>query len=277
MINVSWIVDYNYCPLKIYLKHIIGEEGENYFMTLGKIRHEVRRSFEEITKRNIWSLNENMDLKEIKEALFEDVPQIVKEILNKYPDVECSDPDLPSNEKETLNQVYEDLMEDLELDNCFITYKVKKILQWSGKPHLEILDMLFPASLLEFNLQNQELNLKGKVDKIEMMEGYYYPVEVKNGKPPVKGVWKSHALQIAAYALLIEEEFKKEVPVGFVDYLQIGDRRTVILNNKLMEELFTILTEINSVIEDGYTPEIVQNPKKCRACDYSDFCEYRND
>lgn len=253
----------------MHLKHVVGEEGENIFMILGKIRHEVRRSFEEITKRNMWGLKEDMDIREIREALFEDVPQIVEQILYKYPDL--------NSDEEVFHQMYEDLLEDLRLETCFMAYKVKKIMQWSGNPCLEVVDMLFPACLMEFKLENRELNLKGKVDKIEMLEGYYYPVEIKSGKPPVKGVWKSHALQIAAYAILIEEEFKKEVPVGFVDYLLIGDRRTVIFNKNLMEELFTVLSEMNSILEGDYAPEIVQNPNKCRACDYADFCHYRND
>lgn len=273
MINVSWIADYSYCPLKLHLKYVVGEEGETYFMALGKMQHELRRGFEEITKRNMWGLKGDMDIREIREALFEDVPQLVDGIFHKYQDRDSSD----HEDSRHRLQTYEDLLEDFRLESCFMAFKVKKILRWTGKPHLEVVEMLFPASLAEFSLENRELNLKGKVDKIELLEGYYYPIEFKSGKPPVKGVWKSHALQIAAYAILIEEEFKKEVPVGFVDYLQIGERRTVIFNNPLMEELFNALSMMNSILEGGYAPEIVQNPNKCRACDYADFCEYRND
>lgn len=272
MINVSWIADYNYCPLKLQLKYVVGEEGETYFMTIGKMQHEVRRAFEEITKRNMWGLKDDMNIREIRELLFEDVPQLVEDIFLKY-----QDQGLQDNPVGQRDPFYEDLVEDLHLESCFTAFKVKKILKWAGKPRLDVVDMLFPACLMEFSLESQELNLKGKIDKIEILEGYYYPVEFKSGKPPVKGVWKSHALQTAAYSLLIEDEFKKEVPIGFVDYLQIGERRTVILNNPLMEELFNVLSEMNSILVEGYAPEIVQNPNKCRACDYSDYCEYRND
>lgn len=272
MISVSWIGDYNYCPIKLYLKQVIDEDRESYYMTLGKMQHEIRRGFEEITKRNIWGLKEDMSFKEIREALFEDVPYLVEDIIQHDLDLST---DLQSLDGPST--ICENLIEDLQIESFIIAFKVNKILQWSGKPSLKIVDMLFPASLIEFSMENQELNLKGKVDKIELLEGYYYPIEVKSGKPPVNGVWKAHAIQIAAYAILIEEKFKKEVPVGYVDYLQIGDRRTVIIDDPLREELFTVLSEMNSIIEGDYVPEIVQNPNKCRACDYSDFCEYCNE
>lgn len=274
MISVSWIGDYTYCPLKLYLKQVMDEDRESHNMALGRMQHEIRRGFEEITKRNIWGLKEDMSFREIREALFLDVPSLVEDIFKEHYDVGLS-PDLPpSNDPST---ICENIIEDLQIESFIIAFKVNKILQWSEKPSLKIVDTLFPASLIEFSMKNHELNLKGKVDKIELLEGYYYPIEVKSGKPPVNGVWKSHAIQIAAYAILIEEKFKKEVPVGYVDYLQIGDRRTVIIDDHLREELFTVLSEMNSIIEDGYVPEIVQNPNKCRACDYSDFCEYCNE
>lgn len=28
MISVSWISEYTYCPLKLYLKHVVGEDVE---------------------------------------------------------------------------------------------------------------------------------------------------------------------------------------------------------------------------------------------------------
>lgn len=248
----------------------MGEDVETIYMTIGNMQHEARRGFEEITKRNIWGLKENMDIKDIREALFEDVPQLIERVFDKYRDL-----DLIDTQQHSL--MCENLKENLQLESCIMALKVYKILRWTDRTGLEIVDMLFPASLIEFSLENQELNLRGKVDKIELLDGYYYPIEIKSGKPPLKGVWKSDALQIAAYAILIEEEFKKEVPVGFVDYLQIGDRITVPLNNPLREELFTVLNEINSILDGNCVPEIVQNPNKCRACDYADFCEYCND
>lgn len=74
MISVSWIGDYTYCPLKLYLKQVMDEDRESHNMALGRMQHEIRRGFEEITKRNIWGLKEDMSFREIREALFLDVP-----------------------------------------------------------------------------------------------------------------------------------------------------------------------------------------------------------
>ena len=268
MINVSWISEYSYCPLKLYLKQVMGEDEETPVMTMGNIQHELRRGYEEITKRNLWHLEEHMSVKEISEILYQDVPELVEHISDKYRETGLMD------FLETGTCI--SLKEDLKLDSCLTALKVKKIMKWSRKSSLEVADILFPSCLIEFYLKNKDLQLKGKVDKIELLEGHYYPVEVKSGRPPVKGVWKGDALQTAAYALLIEEEFKREVLVGFVDYVQIADRRTVVLNNPLIEELYTVLNEMQSILNSEYVPELVQNPNKCKACDYADFCEYCN-
>lgn len=100
---------------------------------------------------------------------------------------------------------------------------------------------------------------------------------MKTGRPPVRGVWESDALQITAYALLIEKEFNREVLVGFVDYLQINQRRPVIVNSNLRERLWDVLEQINSMFYEGIIPEIKQSTKKCKICEYADLCEYYND
>lgn len=237
-------------------------------MTLGNMHHELRRGYDEIIKRNLWQLEENMSIKEISETLYQDVPELVENIFYRYQETGLMD--------FMERGICKGLKDDLKLDTCLTALKVKKIMKWSRKSSLEVSELLFPSYLIEFQLKNKDLHLKGKVDKIELLEGHYYPVEIKSGRPPAKGVWKNDALQLAAYALLIEEEFKKEVLVGFVDYILIGDRRTVVLNHSLIDELSAVLNEMHSILNSEYVPEIAQNPNKCRACDYADFCEYCN-
>jgi len=247
MISVSWISEFIYCPLKLYLKQVVGEDVETPAMTLGNMHHELRRGYDEITKRNLWQIEENMSIKEIREVLYHDIPELVDNISYNYQEIALID--------FMDRRVCDSLKEDLKLDSWALALKIKKIMKSSGINSLEVADILFPACLLEFQLKNKDLSLKGKVDKIELLDGHYYPVEIKSGRPPVKGVWKNDALQIAAYALLIEEEFKKEVLVGFVDYVQIGDRRTVVLNDPLIEELSTVLNEMHSILNSEYVPE----------------------
>lgn len=43
--------------------------------------------------------------------------------------------------------------------------------------------MLFPPLLIEFSIEDPELNLRGQLDRIEIVDGSYYPVEIKSGLP----------------------------------------------------------------------------------------------
>lgn len=267
MINVSSISEYVYCPIKVYLRQSEGCNIQTPAMLRGRLVHEVRRGFEELLKRNLWSVNEKMNAKTIFEILMEDVHEFVEKTLIKY----CENNDM---DPESAKAISRDLKDDLELESWLMAVKVWKIVSTNQKSGSDIADMFFPPVLLEFSIENLEMKLRGKIDRIEIMDGYYYPVEVKSGLPPIKGVWKSDALQIAAYSLLMEEEFNREVSVGFVDYMGACQRRPVFMDVNLRENLLNVLEEMRMMFHQGAVPEMVQSPKKCAKCEYSDFCEY---
>ena len=71
----------------------------------------------------------------------------------------------------------------------------------------------------------------------------------------------------------MEHEFNKEVPVGFVNYINVGSKKPVLINTSLREQFTHVFNEILSIIYNDTVPEFVQNTKKCLACDY---CMYAN-
>ena len=266
MIRVSSISEFVYCPAKMYLNCIQEDNIQTHQMVQGKVIHEIRRGFEEITKQNVWRIKENIELEHIFEILFDEVPQFIENISKKY----ASKYEMDS----TLNDLCSDLEDDLKLESQFLALKIKKIMNTTKKRGNEIAEMFFPQTLLEFPLQNGELNLSGKIDKIEVINGIYYPVETKTGMPPSKGVWLGDALQIAAYALLLDYELNKEVLVGFVDYTKICERRPVVINSILHNKLFGVLDDINTMFEKQEIPEFNLNKNKCEKCEYMDVCDY---
>lgn len=266
MISVSTISEFVYCPFKVHLRYVEGYKIQSPSMLMGKLYHEVNRGYEELVKRNIWSLNKKMDLEEVSLNILEGVSEFVKETSQKYWDPELMDDNEFEDAKSKLESQF-------KLDSLIIAIKTKKILN-TGKSPVEILDMLFPPSITELTLENSEMGLRGKVDKVELGEGIYYPVEIKTGFPPVKGVWQADELQITAYSLLIEEELKKEVLVGFVDYLQIRERKTVVVNSILREKLFETLSQLQSLLYEGDFPEKEPMASKCRNCNYAQVCDH---
>lgn len=265
MINVSAISEFIYCPFKVNLHYVEGYEIQSQAMILGQMHHEVNRGYEELIKRNMWSLKLDMNLEEVSFNLLEGVLEFMDTTSQKY-----NDPDLFDDDFE---DVLDRLESQLKLDSLIMALKAKKILN-TGKSPVEVVDMLFPPSIQEFSMENSKIGLKGKVDKIELGEGIYYPVEIKTGLPPVKGVWNSDALQIAAYSLLIEEEFQKEVLVGYVDYLQIRERKPVVVNSILRENLTETLNQLRALIYEGELPDISPSSSRCQNCNYTSVCDY---
>ncbi|MGB9936659.1 MAG: CRISPR-associated protein Cas4 [Methanobacterium sp.] len=267
MLNVSDIPEFIYCPAKLYLTYKEGYKAQNKNMITGKIIHEVRKGFEDAIKHNIWNVNKNMSIGEIQNIILWGVPEFIENVHDKYKNNHDID------EKE-LNTFFRELEEDLIIEASVHVLRVKKLMETTKKDGMEISNMLFPQALFNFSLKNEELNLKGRIDKIEIINGIYYPVEIKTGCPPTKGTWLSHALQIAAYALLIDYELNKEVLVGFVDYTKIFERRTVVINSILHNKLFGVLDSINKMFESDEIREFKLNKNKCEKCEYIEICSF---
>jgi CRISPR-associated exonuclease Cas4 len=268
MLNVSEISEFIYCPAKLYLKFTSDIEIQKNEMITGKVIHEARRGFEEIIKHNTWNVHKDMEIAKIQKIILQGVPEYLDELHIKYREYFKSD-------QEELIKFFNELKEDLIIEASINVLRIKKLIESTKKQGREISEMLFPQSLLEFSLKSDELNLKGKVDKIEIINGIYYPIEIKTSFPPSKGTWLSDALQIAAYSLLIDYELNKEVLVGFVYYTKIFERRPVVINSILHNKLFKVLDSINMMFEKQEIPEFKIFINKCKKCEYLEICEFR--
>ena len=86
--------------------------------------------------------------------------------------------------------------------------KSKQAMELLGKNGFAIVDMFFPNCLYSYHLKDSKLEVTGLCDKIEIVDGKYYPISIKHSTPPIKGVWDQDAIDLAANAILIEEEFE---------------------------------------------------------------------
>src|SRR4051794_36689979 len=76
---------------------------------------------------------------------------------------------------------------------------------------------------VQVELTGTVLGLTGKVDCLRRRDGSYLPYEHKRGKPAKAAdgsaeAWRSDRVQVAAYAVLLEEAFGQPVPEGRVRY-----------------------------------------------------------
>jgi len=66
-------------------------------------------------------------------------------------------------------------------------------------------------------LYAKSVNLIGKPDYLIEQKGMVIPVEVKTGKTPPEP-YLNHTMQLMAYCLLVEENYRKRPPGGYVRY-----------------------------------------------------------
>lgn len=262
MITLSNIRDYLYCPEKLNLR-LENSDIQTEAMVTGKIFKEAYMGFTGIVQRNIWGLSGEFSIKEILNELFKDVPEFIDTIYHRYEEEGIDDPTM----------VFKKLKEDLRFNSWLIALKTQKILR-DGRIGSEVVNILFPPCFMDFKIENKEVGLGGRIDKIEIIDGDYYPIKIQGNLPPLKGLWESDKIQIAAYSFLIEEEFNKDVQVGFINYVKTGSKKPVINSAMLNDKFIEMFEEVRSMIYDGNTPKFHLNINKCRSCEYSEICQY---
>lgn len=125
----------------------------------------------------------------------------------------------------------------------------------------------------ERTLLSQRLGMVGSVDKLIRTEAEFIPGVIKTGRSPEYNIWKSDRMQLAAYAMLIEDEFETTVQRGFVEYIRTADVREAAIKKRDRALAFQVLGRVKKV-HAGLYPEKGANPP-CEGCAFIDRCETR--
>jgi len=123
---------------------------------------------------------------------------------------------------------------------------------------------LKPKYLTEFKLESFALGLRGRVDRIKF-DDLPVPIERKTREK----IFESDKIQLAGYALLLQEEFGKPVNEGIIEIM--GKQEQVSLTPELKNQVLEIAEKIRNLKEDNaFTPS---NFSKCESCDFQQDCE----
>lgn len=285
MISISTIRTYMFCPLKLYLQENLNTNVEDEIF-INKTIKDLRIDLQDITQRNIRKVKKEMEIPEIEKILsiqVEDYIQTTFEILKERKcDEEVNEEDIFSGDEryekyrqdlEELKETQENLSEETYFNIKLLALKTKKGMELLDKNGDELSEMFFPTCMYSYLIRDVSLELVGNVDKIEIINGNYIPILLRQSNPPMKGTWDSDAIEIVANAILIEQEFNTYVSAGFVDYLKLGERRIVLINQEQRKSFFRILTNINEILDKGAVPKVKTNLKKCENCEYLEICE----
>ena len=121
-------------------------------------------------------------------------------------------------------------------------------------------------------LYASSVNLTGKPDYLVQKLRYVIPVEVKSGPAPDEP-YRSHVLQLAAYCLLVEQEYAQRPPYGLIHY----DDRTFAISYtpQLEDELVDTIEWMREDMRDGEAERSHDDPARCRGCSYAIYCDQR--
>lgn len=265
MINISLIKLHMYCPMKLYLKNNLNEEEKSEYLIYNEIKN-LRIDIQDLIQKNMRKLKSTMSLDKIEETLSQNIEKYIESSIESLKNYEY---DLTTTK---LNDLCKEIKKETNFNLKILSLKVQKAMSLLQKDGSSIVEMFFPNSMYSYIIRDPQLDINGICDKIEIVNGNYYPVNIKSSNPPLKGVWDGDAVELVANALLIEEKFDTEVFVGFVEYIKLGDRRPVVMDASLRKSLFKVLNEIKEITINKKVPKVEINQKKCENCEYEAIC-----
>lgn len=119
---------------------------------------------------------------------------------------------------------------------------------------------------------SKKYGLSGRPDAVLLEGDDHIPVEVKTGRTP-RGPLFSHILQIAAYCLLLEDEYGKPPPYGVIRY---GSENHQIEYNEDLKRLVLQKTgEMRACLQKGEAHRNHNRPGKCVHCSRRSVCPER--
>jgi CRISPR-associated exonuclease Cas4 len=111
--------------------------------------------------------------------------------------------------------------------------------------------------------------LTGRPDYLVKERGRVIPVEVKSAPSPPTP-YRSHVLQLAAYCLLVEEEYGRTPLYGIIKY---HDRALAIdYSSRLRAELLGTLAQMRHDLAAADVAPSHSNPNRCQSCGCAANC-----
>ena len=265
-ISVSTLSSYLYCPRKLFLQRILAvEEPPKESLVLGTLRHEIYDFINQAEEKIITSIKEKTQYVKLLTTYKSFYSKALREriIKNKFRIKEVN-LDIVDVFKRTWPLILDEA--EIRAKNIF------EIVQKYNVYGNELWSKLTPKIISEQRVESNILQLRGIVDRIEVYENGYVPIELKTGKVPKDGVWPGHRIQIVAYAMLLEEKFKTQVKEGFVNYLDAKETRQIAINPFMKEEIINLVKEVQELLKNQNIPNYCENKNKCTNCGLRETC-----
>lgn len=242
------IADYSLCPWKTYYRRVLGIYLEATGpMAIGWMEHEAWRRFYSYLDNNMAVSEPAVNLlvsRSASEALdwallgFDHYPSSLR---SHIPELELI----------------------LSREATRIASKLSK-----NAPPESVLPLLTEASF-----SSPELGIRGRVDLVYKSGDGYEPWDIKTGKPPSE-LLDSYMLQVTAYALLLESNYKCHVKSGGLRLTALGVDQSFPVTHQLREEVIKIAESIRSMLLTGKRPTVERlTLPHCERCGFLKVCQ----
>lgn len=254
IINVTDITSYLFCQRKLFLKRVKKiKEPPTKPMINGMLKHKVF---------DIFNKNENILVSEIKQQINSEeigqlynnlITEITKDVFSNY-----------YNMAKSFGIEYPEMLRAiLKLMNNDIKVRAEAIELGLSQGFLgkDLWRNLTPKYRTELEIVSPELGLKGRIDRVKIGEEII-PFEIKTREE----IYEADKIQLAAYSLLLEQEFNKPVTKGIVE--TASQQQEI----KITEEMKNKVLEIAEKIRNMQTAEFPNNFNKCENCRIKKEC-----
>ena len=122
-------------------------------------------------------------------------------------------------------------------------------------------------------IASKENHIKGIVDEVLFLDdGSAAPFEYKYAEFK-DTIFQTHKYQLVLHALMIMENYKKDVNRGYICYTRSNHHiEEVPVTEQDLQRGKEIVQEILEIIEKGYYPDRTKYKNKCIDCCYSTMC-----
>lgn len=199
-----------------------------------------------------------------EEAEEEDARRLIEEIVDGVERIYSAE--LKGLETDFVEAVKKDFVCSMSVENAEWLKKVR-----NGNGLLELEEAY--GYEREHTTVSEKLSMSGSVDKLIRTGEEFIPCVIKTGRCPEYGVWKSDRMQLAAYAMLIEEEYETTVKRGFVEYIRNAEFRESRMLKRDKALALQVLKRVKR-IKGGVFPEKGENAP-CDNCSFVERCETR--
>ena len=266
MISVSSLSSYLYCARKLYLQRVLGlVEVPKESLLRGSIRHKAYENINKIDENIIRNIRKSINLAQLLQTYKQEHSKILRNLIIEHKkELKLFNLSMLDVFKQTWHLVLPD--SEARAYNIFNFIQKHKVY---GK---ELWEMLVPKIHSEFKIESEKLFLRGIIDELHIYPDGYVPFELKTGKMPNQGVWPEHKIQLAAYALLLEDKFNVDIKEGFIKYLDSKQLCQITFNPFLKSEVIDLVEKVKSLLDSKNLPEFCSNGNKCISCSLRQQC-----